>query len=81
MLMSDEVVIYSDGGADPNPGIGGWAAILRAGEHERVLTGNDPKTTNNRMELQAAIGALQALKRPCRVQFHTDSQYVRRGIT
>ena len=79
--MSDEVIIYSDGGADPNPGIGGWAAILRAGERERVLTGNDPKTTNNRMELQAAIGALRALKRPCRVQFHTDSQYVRRGIT
>ncbi len=77
----DEVTIYSDGGADPNPGIGGWAAILRAGEHERVLTGSDPKTTNNRMELQAAIAALRALKRPCRVSFHTDSQYVRRGIT
>ena len=77
----DEVTIYSDGGADPNPGIGGWAAILRAGERERVLTGHDPKTTNNRMELQAAIAALAALKRPCRVSFHTDSQYVRRGIT
>ena len=77
----DEVTIYSDGGADPNPGIGGWAAILRFGEHERVLTGSDPKTTNNRMELQAAIAALRALKRPCRVSFHTDSQYVRRGIT
>jgi len=77
----DEVTIYSDGGADPNPGIGGWAAILRFGEHERVLTGNDPKTTNNRMELQAAIAALEALKRPCRVFVITDSQYVRRGIT
>ncbi len=76
----DEITIYSDGGADPNPGIGGWAAILRAGERERVLTGNDPKTTNNRMELQAAIAALGALKRPCRVSFHTDSQYLRRGI-
>lgn len=75
------VVIYSDGGADPNPGIGGWAALLRSGSHEKVITGNDPKTTNNRMELQAAIGALQALRRPCRIEFHTDSQYVRRGIT
>jgi ribonuclease HI len=75
-----EVTIYSDGGADPNPGIGGWAAVLRSGEHERTLSGNDPKTTNNRMELQAAIGALRALKRPCSVQFHTDSQYLRRGI-
>jgi len=79
--MADDVTIYSDGGADPNPGIGGWAAILRSGERERVLTGSDPKTTNNRMELQAAIGALRALRRPCRVEFHTDSQYVRRGIT
>ena len=79
--MTDEVIIYSDGGADPNPGIGGWAAILRAGDRERVLTGHDPKTTNNRMELQAAIGALRALRRPCRIQFHADSQYLRRGIT
>lgn len=79
--MPDEVTIYSDGGADPNPGIGGWAALLRSGEREKVLTGNDPKTTNNRMELQAAIGALRALRRPCRIEFHTDSQYVRRGIT
>lgn len=76
-----KVVIYSDGGADPNPGIGGWAAVLRYGDHEKVLTGNDPHTTNNRMELQAAIAALQALKRPSQVEFHTDSQYLRRGIT
>lgn len=76
-----KVTIYSDGGADPNPGIGGWAAVLRYGEHEKVLTGNDPKTTNNRMELQAAIGALSALKRPSQVEFHTDSEYVRKGIT
>ena len=75
------VTIYSDGGADPNPGIGGWAAILRYGEHEKVLTGSDPKTTNNRMELQAAIGALSALKRPSTIQFHTDSEYLRKGIT
>ncbi len=77
----EKVIIYSDGGADPNPGIGGWAAILRYGDREKVLTGNDPKTTNNRMELQAAIGALRALKRPCQIEFHTDSQYLRRGIT
>lgn len=75
------VTIYTDGGADPNPGIGGWAAILRYGEHEKVLTGNDPKTTNNRMELQAAIGALSALKRPSTIQLHTDSEYLRKGIT
>lgn len=79
--MTPDVIIYSDGGADPNPGIGGWAALLTYGEHEKVLTGNDPKTTNNRMELQAAISALGALRRPCTVEFHTDSQYVRRGIT
>lgn len=79
--MLEEVIIYSDGGADPNPGIGGWAAVLRAGDHEKVLTGSNPETTNNRMELQAAISALRALLRPCRIEFHTDSQYVRRGIT
>lgn len=76
-----DVVIYSDGGADPNPGIGGWAAILRYGVHEKVLTGHDLETTNNRMELQAAIAALQTLKRPCQVEFHTDSEYLRQGIT
>ncbi|MFO7684287.1 MAG: ribonuclease HI [Chloroflexota bacterium] len=76
-----KVVIYSDGGSDPNPGIGGWAAVLQYGDHEKVLTGNDPDTTNNRMELQAAISALQALKRPSVVEFHTDSQYLRQGIT
>jgi ribonuclease HI len=75
------VVIYSDGGSDPNPGIGGWAAVLKYGEHEKVLTGNDPATTNNRMELQAAISALEALKRPSSIEFHTDSQYLRQGIT
>jgi len=76
-----KVTIYSDGGADPNPGIGGWAAVLRYGRHEKVLSGNDPHTTNNRMELQAAISALQALDRPSQVEFHTDSEYLRRGIT
>lgn len=75
------VTIYSDGGADPNPGIGGWAAILRFGRRERVLTGNEPFTTNNRMELAAAIAALKALKRPSKIRFFTDSEYLRRGIT
>lgn len=79
--MTDKVIIYTDGGSDPNPGIGGWAAVLQFGQHEKVLTGNDPQTTNNRMELQAAIGALQTLKRPCIIDFHTDSEYLRKGIT
>lgn len=76
-----KVTIYSDGGADPNPGVGGWAAILLYGKHEKVLTGNEPYTTNNRMELQAAISALEALNQPSEVEFHTDSEYLRRGIT
>ncbi len=76
-----KIIIYSDGGSDPNPGIGGWAAVLRYGEHEKVLTGTDPQTTNNRMELQAALAALQALKRPSEIEFHTDSEYLRQGIT
>lgn len=76
-----KVTIYTDGGADPNPGIGGWAALLRYGSHEKVLTGNDPHTTNNRMELTAAVKALEALTRPCEIEFHTDSEYLRRGIT
>ena len=75
-----QVTIYSDGGADPNPGIGGWAAILRYGKHEKLLTGNDPNTTNNRMELTAAIAALKVLNRPAQIKFFTDSEYLRRGI-
>ncbi len=77
----DDVIIYTDGGADPNPGYGGWAALLRLGAHEKVLTGNAPNVTNNRMELTAALTALQALTRPCHVTLHTDSQYLQRGIT
>ena len=75
------VMIYTDGACDPNPGPGGWAAILISGQHERELKGGEPQTTNNRMELQAVISALSALKQPCRVQLHTDSEYVQRGIT
>jgi ribonuclease HI len=82
--MSDArgpVQIYTDGGCAPNPGPGGWGAILINGEHRRELNGGEPHSTNNRMELMAAISALEALKRPCVVDIHTDSQYVRNGIT
>ena len=76
------VVIYTDGGADPNPGVGGWAAIIRpAGGPEQVLTGGEPQTTNNRMEITAALRALEALPGPAQVELHTDSQYLRKGIT
>jgi ribonuclease HI len=76
-----QVEIWTDGGCKPNPGPGGWAAILRAGGHEKELTGFDPATTNNRMELTAAAAALEALNKPCRVVVHTDSEYVRNGVT
>ncbi|MBL9131123.1 MAG: ribonuclease HI [Verrucomicrobiaceae bacterium] len=75
------VVIHSDGGCHGNPGPGGWAAVLRYGKHMRELRGGTPATTNNRMELQAAIEALNILKEPCEIDFHTDSEYVRNGIT
>lgn len=75
------VVIYTDGACDPNPGPGGWAAILRQGRHEKAISGGAPQATNNRMELQAALSALKALKRSCQVTLHTDSDYLRRGIT
>lgn len=75
------VVIHSDGACHGNPGPGGWAAVLASGVHKRELSGGVPATTNNRMELQAAIEALLALKQPCAVEFHTDSNYLRDGIT
>lgn len=75
------VVIYTDGACHPNPGPGGWAALLRSGSQEKKLTGHHPDTTNNRMELTAAVQALQALNRPSRVDLYTDSEYLRRGIT
>ncbi|MDW8397593.1 MAG: ribonuclease HI [Acetobacteraceae bacterium] len=74
------VEIWTDGGARPNPGPGGWAAILRFRTAEKELSGHEPDTTNNRMELTAAIMALEALKRPCRVVLHTDSEYLRNGM-
>jgi ribonuclease HI len=76
-----KVVIHSDGGCHGNPGPGGWAAILEYGPRRRELSGGVPATTNNRMELQAAIEALSALKEPCEVQFHTDSEYVKNGVS
>lgn len=75
------VIIYTDGGCLGNPGPGGWAAILRYGRHTKELTGRASQTTNNRMELRAAVEALNTLNRPCRVEVYTDSEYLRRGIT
>lgn len=75
------VTIYTDGACRGNPGPGGWGAVLSWGDHVKELSGAEPATTNNRMELTAAIEALAALKRPCRVELYTDSQYVRKGIT
>jgi len=79
--MTGRVEIYTDGACRGNPGPGGWAAILRYGDAERSISGAEPRTTNNRMELTAAIEALAALKRPMQVTLTTDSEYVRQGIT
>jgi ribonuclease HI len=75
------VTIYTDGACRGNPGPGGWGAVLLSGSHAKELRGSEANTTNNRMELTAAIRALAALNRPCNVQLYTDSQYVRKGIT
>ena len=75
------VEIFTDGACSGNPGPGGWGAILRMGEHEKELSGGDPSTTNNRMELTAVIRGLEALKRPSSVTIHTDSRYVMDGVT
>ncbi|MCL7714410.1 ribonuclease HI [Stenotrophomonas mori] len=75
------IEIHTDGACLGNPGPGGWAALLRYRGHEREVTGSEPHTTNNRMELMAAIGGLEALTEPCQITLHTDSQYVRQGIT
>ena len=79
--MSERVTIYTDGACSGNPGPGGWAALLIYGGREKELSGGEPATTNNRMELTAAIMALEALTRPCTIDLFTDSQYVRHGIT
>jgi ribonuclease HI len=75
------VVIHTDGACSGNPGPGGWGAILASGKHRKEIFGGEPLTTNNRMELMAAIAALEALKRPSRVDLFTDSEYVRNGIS
>jgi ribonuclease HI len=74
------IEIYTDGACRGNPGPGGWAALLRIGEHEREISGAEALTTNNRMELTAVIRALEALKRPVEARLYTDSEYVRRGV-
>ena len=78
---SADVVVYTDGACSGNPGPGGWGAILMSGDHRKELNGGEADTTNNRMELMAAISALEALKRPCRVELNTDSKYVQDGIS
>ena len=79
--MSERVAIWTDGACSGNPGPGGWGAVLTFDGKEKDLCGGEQLTTNNRMELTAAIMALEALKRPCEIDLHTDSQYVRGGIT
>jgi ribonuclease HI len=80
-IGTPKVVIYTDGACRGNPGPGGWGAVLMFGEREREIWGGEAATTNNRMELTAAIEALDALNRPCVVELHTDSKYVQSGIT
>ncbi|MGH6961290.1 MAG: ribonuclease HI, partial [Dongiaceae bacterium] len=75
------MTIHSDGGCEGNPGPGGWAAVLEFGHARKEISGGEPATTNNRMELRAAIEALARLKEPCAVDFYTDSEYLREGIT
>ena len=79
--MTPKVVIHTDGACSGNPGPGGWGAVLHYGDKEKELRGGDLQTTNNRMELMAAIQALEALNKPCKVELHTDSTYVMKGIS
>jgi ribonuclease HI len=79
-MSEPHVVIHTDGACSGNPGPGGWGAILSFGDNRKELKGGEPHTTNNRMELMAAIAALSALRRPCLIDLHTDSQYLRDGI-
>jgi len=81
MTELSHVEIFTDGACKGNPGPGGWGALIRMGAHERELSGGERLTTNNRMEMLAAIRALEALTRPCRVTLHTDSRYMMDGIT
>ncbi|MBE97036.1 ribonuclease HI [Marinobacter sp.] len=79
--MAGKVVLYTDGACKGNPGPGGWGVVLRYGDANKMLHGGEANTTNNRMELMAAIQGLKALRRACNVELYTDSQYVRKGIT
>jgi len=79
--MRPHVTVYADGACKGNPGPGGWGALLLSGDHRKELHGGEPHTTNNRMELTAAIESLRALRQHCQVDLYTDSQYVRNGIT
>src|SRR5260370_38774223 len=79
-MSEPHVIVHTDGACSGNPGPGGWGAILEFGNHKKELKGGEAHTTNNRMELLAAISALEALKRPCLVDIHTDSQYLRNGV-
>ena len=81
MSKNNTVVIYTDGACSGNPGPGGWGSVLKYNGHRRELSGGESQTTNNRMELMAAIAALETLKRPCEVELHTDSTYVMKGIS
>ena len=81
MSTLPHVIIFTDGACSGNPGPGGWGAVLIFGDREKEICGGEPATTNNRMELMAAIQALEALTRPCRVDLHTDSTYVQKGIS
>jgi ribonuclease HI len=78
--MTPGVIIYTDGACSGNPGPGGWGAVLISGPHRKEIWGGELATTNNRMELMAAIQALESLKKPCKVELHTDSKYVQQGI-
>lgn len=75
------ISMFTDGACKGNPGPGGWAVLLRHGEHEKELSGHEPQTTNNRMELRAALEGLRALKSPCKVDLYTDSSYLKDGMT
>ncbi len=79
--MTPQVLIYTDGACSGNPGPGGWGAVLISGSHMKEICGGELESTNNRMELMAAIQALESLKKPCAVDLHTDSQYVMKGIS
>jgi ribonuclease HI len=81
LTTGPHVIVHTDGACSGNPGPGGWGAILTYGEHEKELSGGEPHTTNNRMELMGAIAALEALKRPSTVELHTDSKYLHDGIS